>query len=323
MKEITRSLRISAVLLAGASLVACAPFLESLPWRPTPGTHVIQADLKQSIGYYENAVTAINGRHYALALEYLQAARNQKPDDVRVLTAFGVVYDKLGRFDLSARYYTLAASLDPKSRIVAADMEYSRRLQGISNPVQVAVADTPVQTAAVTPAEGTWPRTATPLQQMPVSSPAIVAAGTAAGNADVPRHEEPVLSAKISPVSVAKPVVLTGHPLTIVDASGAGDTDKSVRTYLSGLGWSVARSEGSKLPMRPETAILYKDTMVTAAKALARTLSLPMRLTAKDDILGLQLILGSDLSRNDLSAKSQQVRQRQLAMAAVKPKTQE
>ena len=26
-------------------------------------------------------------------------------DDIRVLNAFGVVYDKLGRFDLSARYY--------------------------------------------------------------------------------------------------------------------------------------------------------------------------------------------------------------------------
>ena len=79
-------------------------------WQPKPGAHAVQADLRPSIGYYENAVTAINARHYALALEYLQAARAQKPDDVRVLTAFGVVYDKLGRFDLSARYYAQASA---------------------------------------------------------------------------------------------------------------------------------------------------------------------------------------------------------------------
>ena len=48
--------------------------------------------------YYASATAAIGRRDYAEALELLQAARERaSPDDVRVLNAFGVIYDKLGR----------------------------------------------------------------------------------------------------------------------------------------------------------------------------------------------------------------------------------
>ncbi len=107
MKNMKNVARIGMLPVAGAALFACAPlFGDDRDWQPSPGTHAIEADLQPSVGYYESAVNAINGRHYALALDYLQAARAAKADDVRVLTAFGVVYDKLGRFDLSARYYS-------------------------------------------------------------------------------------------------------------------------------------------------------------------------------------------------------------------------
>ena len=69
-----------------------------------------------------------------LALDYLQAARAKDPKNARVLNAFGVVYDKLGRFDLSARYYAQASAPDPNSPIVAKNMSYSRWLQGLFDP---------------------------------------------------------------------------------------------------------------------------------------------------------------------------------------------
>ena len=118
MKGMSRFAGICVLPLAALSVAACMPFLEGDSWRssgPLAGARPVQTDLRSSLGYYEKAVTAINNRHYALALEYLQAARNQKPDDVRVLTAFGVIYDKLARFDLSARYYSQAAALDPST----------------------------------------------------------------------------------------------------------------------------------------------------------------------------------------------------------------
>jgi hypothetical protein len=130
MKHTRKIAQLGMLSVAGAALFACAPdFGDSPEWQPSAGTHAVEANLLPSMGYYESAVNAINGRHYALALDYLQAARAAKPDDVRVLTAFGVVYDKLGRFDLSARYYAQAATLDPKSTIITQDLDYSHRLQ--------------------------------------------------------------------------------------------------------------------------------------------------------------------------------------------------
>ncbi|KSB90062.1 hypothetical protein AS593_02335 [Caulobacter vibrioides] len=79
---------------------------------------------------YGRAAQAIRARDYALAMELLQLAATRAPTDVRVLNAQGVVYDKLGRFDLSERYYARALETDPHSRIVLGNMAYSARLQG-------------------------------------------------------------------------------------------------------------------------------------------------------------------------------------------------
>src|SRR5689334_23947714 len=57
---------------------------------------------------YARAADAIRVRDYALALDLLQIAAVRAPADVRALNAQGVIYDKLGRFDLSARYYARA-----------------------------------------------------------------------------------------------------------------------------------------------------------------------------------------------------------------------
>ncbi|HEX5262944.1 MAG TPA: LytR C-terminal domain-containing protein [Phenylobacterium sp.] len=79
---------------------------------------------------YQAAVSAIERRDYPRALDLLQDARDRAPQDARVLNAFGVVYDKLGRFDLSGRYYAQAQAADPGSAIVAENRAYSNVLQG-------------------------------------------------------------------------------------------------------------------------------------------------------------------------------------------------
>lgn len=101
---------------------------------------------------YEQAVTAIDRRDYATALDSLQSARAKNPDNVRVLNAFGVVYDKLGRFDLSARYYAQALALDPGSRTVAQNVAYSKVLQGLMTASQSAAIPPPVQISEALPA---------------------------------------------------------------------------------------------------------------------------------------------------------------------------
>jgi Flp pilus assembly protein TadD len=89
---------------------------------------------------YADAVKAIDKRNYGEAIDLLQVARDSHPDDARVLTAMGVVYDKLGRFDLSDRYYAQAEKADPGSRIVALDRRYSEFLRSGANASAIAMA---------------------------------------------------------------------------------------------------------------------------------------------------------------------------------------
>jgi Flp pilus assembly protein TadD len=112
-------------------------------------------------GLYADAVKAVSNRDYASALDMLQAARARNADDPRVWNAFGVVYDKLGRFDLSPRYYARAESLDPGSPIVANNRAYSLLMQGKPAPgaattglAQAAPLPAAVAPAAVRPAAG-------------------------------------------------------------------------------------------------------------------------------------------------------------------------
>lgn len=100
---------------------------------------------------YADAVKAINERNYGQAIALLQVARDAKPDDARVLTAMAVVYDKLGRFDLSDRYYAQAEKADPGSRIVAIDEKYSMILRGAAKAEESGVAMVQAPADAVAP----------------------------------------------------------------------------------------------------------------------------------------------------------------------------
>lgn len=121
-----------AACLAGVTAAGClsAPGGRAVKLTSvhTPSTPASKIDL-----YYAASVRAIEARDYAQALDYLQTARAIAPEDVRVINAFGVVYDKLGRFDLSHRYYTQAKALDPTSKVVDNNLAYSERLQGLAS----------------------------------------------------------------------------------------------------------------------------------------------------------------------------------------------
>ena len=157
--------------------------------------------------FYQDAVNAIDRRDYATALDYLQAARAKDPKNVRVLNAFGVVYDKLGRFDLSARYYAEASALDPGSTTIARNIAYSRMLQGLMGP-QVATSELPapqpVRTVALSamPAEAGAPPLAAPT--IPVAVQPASAITIAA-----PAHVAPGLDTSVPSAPAFTPSILT------------------------------------------------------------------------------------------------------------------
>jgi hypothetical protein len=170
---------------------------------------------------YDAAVAAIDSRDYGLALKHLQTARTANPNDVRVLNAFGVVYDKLGRFDLSARYYDQALRADPGSQVVLANVAYSKKLailmHGGYDDSQTAVASIDTEKAA--PAEVPSAAPVAQVTVMPISplsaAPVVQASALAVPDLNVTPVAEPgilpVPQQAIAPVvqAAATPVVET------------------------------------------------------------------------------------------------------------------
>lgn len=260
------------VLLALApGLAGCALFPKAAAWvdfKPIQ-TNEIQRFTRED-GYYGSATSAIARRDYAGALEMLQSARAYKPDDVRVLNAFAVVYDKLGRFDVSARYYEQAERLDPGSQILARNMAYSASLQS---------------------------RIAAPAYALAQSAPAAAAPAAAS------IRSEPTLAARPTVVrlALAQPVVVakmasghTGRPLELADLSGRAGGAEPVRSALRRLGWSVGDvpAGGGR---QAKTTITYGDRNAMVAQALQRTLPGPASLIrCNDDCQGIRLAIGAD-----------------------------
>jgi hypothetical protein len=215
---------------------------------------------------YNQAKAAIEARDYATALELLQIARQRAPNDGRLLNAMGVVYDKLGRFDLSRRYYEQALALQPNSPTVLANLEYSSKLQAYSTLLQeearVATTATPSPKSVPTPS--------------PTPAPAFRLAEAPAGA-----------------VSIVEPAIL-GSPIRLVDASGRASLAGGVRRHLVANGWSVDAAASRQVAANV-TLIVYKVQDLRVAEALAHTLPFRTSLQACDSgCSGISLVVGAN-----------------------------
>jgi hypothetical protein len=317
--------RLSLALVAAAALVG--PGCTSIFHRPhfvrirpvTTPTASAQPRKDARSAYYQSAVRAIEVRDYALALDLLQTARAQDPKDPAVINAFGVVYDKLGRFDLSARYYAQAAALDPNSPIVRQNLAYSAFLQGRVPGLQAAPATQLATSAAPTAAQVNAALLAPP--------PAPVRAAQASPAPELlggPPAAKPAIALAQAPLAPVRPmitvakaptptimvavapngVLLTGRPLQIIDASGASGGAETVRQQLASRGWTAPRSAVTLGKAEARTRIVYPQGGQAVAQALARTLPFPVEVAACDDrCTGLALIVGKDAAHH-LRARS-------------------
>lgn len=284
-----RGSRIALTLLLSAGLGACAiaPRFAQLFHHPhrvriTPlETPLVAVGALPDDSQYASAAHAIETRDYGAALDYLQAARARKPDDVRVLNAFGVVYDKLGRFDLSSRYYAQAQALDPNSQIVAQNLAYSALLQGktqFAAPLPaLAAAPTPTPTGPAALALATPPSSSNGGRVVQVA-PGVV------------RLE----FATSAPPPVQMLPALTGHPLMLVDATGVAGAAEPLRVQLARLGWS-AKSAPHSIATQAKSQIVYASDARAAAQALARTLGRNVQMQdCGGQCVGVRLVLGAD-----------------------------
>lgn len=263
-----RVIRLAVGLAVAASLSGCAGLPRLSHWVSVkPVETVAEQPNSREDGYYAGASAAISRRDYADALDLLQAARARKPDDVRVLNAFGVVYDKLGRFDLSARYYQQARRLDPASTVVAANLTYSAMLQARSELPATAEA-TPVSKEQQTRAAA-----------LP---PAAIRLGFA-------------------PQWIATPPPtrsLPGFEIEIADASSGPGRVEPLRKELIRLGWAAPRIVLLGANPAARTTISYPARSLKVARGLANTLPAGVQLVDCADACNrIRLVIGADASK--------------------------
>jgi len=297
-----RASRIALALLLSAGLGACAViprFAQVFQHHHhqvqiTPiETPLLAAGGLPDDNQYASAAHAIEVRDYSAALDYLQAARERKADDVRVLNAFGVVYDKLGRFDLSARYYAQAQALDPSSPIIAQNLAYSALLQGKTR------FEAPLPALALAPPPA--PTTPIPAATAPATRPTLASANTgpaaSANGGRIVQVAPGVMRLELAanaPSPVQKLPALTGHPLMLVDATGAPGTAEPLRLELARLGWTAKPAPHSS-PTQAKSEIVYAADDRVAAQALARTLGRDVRMEdCGGQCVGVRLVLGAD-----------------------------
>lgn len=204
--------RLVASTLVAAGISGCSA-LGSPQIAPIRPVQVGAAEITTADGYYADAAAAILERNYGRALDLLQLARRKNPHDVRVLNAFAVAYDKLGRFDLSARYYSLALEADPASSIVQANIAYSGKLRGYGSGA--ASVDAPVREVMPALAEESVRSAPAPVVLPTVAS---IASPTLAGP---PVAIWPEPTAPVQKIARAAPVVIEPAPPTS-SAEGAG-----------------------------------------------------------------------------------------------------
>jgi len=260
-----------AVLLAAAGLSACALppkthlFARASRIKPAPAVATASASVDDRL--YADAAHAIDVRDYGVALDLLQAAQNRNAGDIRVLNAFGVVYDKLGRFDLSARFYAQAQAIDPNSAIVRENLAYSAQLQGKLKSPTTTLA--PTQAPAAPTISGGLIRVAPGVVRLPDNA--------------------------FQSAAVRQSPGATGHPLALVNASGRRGMADPVRSLLARRGWTVAPTAEQTPVVRLQTEIDYAEAARPAAEALARTLPYKVALNpCQDACTGVRLVLGAD-----------------------------
>jgi tetratricopeptide (TPR) repeat protein len=226
---------------------------------------------------YKSASAAINRRDYGSALDLLQMAKERSPNDPRVLNALGVVYDKLGRFDLSQRYYAQALVSEPGSPIVLGNLAYSDIL---SNRVNARVPEAPAPALAASPAP----------------APAVVAeASTPTLTRAQPSPDTRLALALAEPVAEVKRAepLLLGRPLMIVNATGRLQGQEPVTRYLASAGWSIS-DDTSARASQAESEIRYEAQHQALAASLAKSLPFPVRMKSCDDgCSGVVLVVGS------------------------------
>lgn len=118
-----------ALILSPALLAGCAG-LDLARFEPRSVIPEGYAAKGSASGLYEQGKRQLQAGHAALAIDSFRRASRAQPDSVDALNGLAVAYDRIGRYDLSRRYYEAALGRDPTSAMLLHNFGYSLALQG-------------------------------------------------------------------------------------------------------------------------------------------------------------------------------------------------
>jgi hypothetical protein len=118
-----------ALMMSSALLTGCAG-LNLARFEPRPVVPAGYSAKGSGSELYEQGKRQLQAGHAALAIDSFRRASRVQPDSVDTLNGLAVAYDRIGRYDLSRRYYEAALGRDPNSAMLLHNFGYSLALQG-------------------------------------------------------------------------------------------------------------------------------------------------------------------------------------------------
>lgn len=216
---------------------------------------------------YAEAKRQLEAGNVALAVDGFRRAVRQSPESVEALNGLAVAYDKLGRFDLSRRFYELALAADPTSAKVRHNMEVSLRIQGRAEQAQLAAAPEPAEPKR----EGV---------RLERSSPQEIVLVTR--DMTGPKWIVPLDEPKVAEASKPAPALL------VLNGVGRRGQAGRMRRYLAGVGW-VGASVGDARERVARSVVFYPRGARAAAESL--TVKLPFRPRMIESPRGRRIVL--------------------------------
>lgn len=243
----------------------------------------------------------------ALALQHYRKAMRAAPANIDAFIGVAACYDRMGRFELSRRYYEEALALDPSDRRVRHNFALSLRLQGREGEAARFLAETAPPTAQpaasitvpLPPSIQEQPRSAAAkvrLQRLSLNEVAIVTAPSSKRAAAMVAELGATLMRATGQevewrLDDAPPQ--TTHRLRLLNGVGRRGLAARMRGYLGDRGF--ARATIGDAALRPRrSVIVYPKGARAAAGALAERLPFRARLRESARAKDLLLMLGRD-----------------------------
>ena len=266
----------------------------SVEVRPIGGNSAITADEA-----YAEGKRQLERGNIALAVDGFRKAVRRSPESVDAMNGLAVAYDRLGRFDLSRRFYELALAADPANAKVRHNLEISLRMQGRNGEAAALRAEGTGGTAAVALATRPVPvpkpvvepaREGPRVERLSPQEIALVTIGGASRSVEVVLDDPaPRPPARVS-VPAPAPVAARAAPsaLVVMNAVGRKGQAGRLRRYLAGVGWrEVAVGDSDQRLNR--SVILFPRGGRASAERLAA--SLPFRPRTVESRRGARLVL--------------------------------